>query len=428
MRYSIQSKGYIDPMRIAVLSESLLLQVRDEPGLYVVDPWIRIIEMMATECASELNLVAPVLSVTSTSQVCKRHWHIRPANIKLFPLPPYTRYVSYYRQLFSSPFRFIGTIFQAFKVSDLVVLRGPSPATTPFILAAKFLHKPIVIFLLSDITQQPDQLRSPRLYRRILARGIVSVLALEEFLAVRAADFIFPYSRDISRRNRIRSQKMLRVQDPHVRLSSFHFRDDSVPVLKGWGTPQNPIKLLRVCWLIPSKGLTTLIKSLGILKSRGLCVSLTICGDERKAGYKETLTDLVNSLGLTDEVSFIGWVPHDTLDQIYISHNIHVLSSLAEGTPRVMIEAFSKGLPSVITRVGSVADEIVDRQEALIIPAADSIKMANSIEEIVSNHRLRQHLIKSAYVYAKRNSFEGLFNKIWDAIKAVSDNAKNGNL
>ena len=65
------------------------------------------------------------------------------------------------------------------------------------------------------------------------------------------------------------------------------------------------------------------------------------------------------SLGITSTTRFLGWRPKDEVHAILRSADVFVLSSLHEGLPTSILEAFVAGLPVVTTRVSGV-EEMID--------------------------------------------------------------------
>lgn len=105
---------------------------------------------------------------------------------------------------------------------------------------------------------------------------------------------------------------------------------------------------------------------------------LTIVGDGRK---RKSLETLAASLGVTDRVTFAGYLPagqgvRDALD----AADIFVLPSRTEGLPRAMIEAMARGLPCIGSAVGGIP-ELLPPED--LVPAGDVPALADKIMELI---------------------------------------------
>ena len=74
-------------------------------------------------------------------------------------------------------------------------------------------------------------------------------------------------------------------------------------------------------------------------------------------GDQSRLTRLAAKLGLTNNVVFLGALPHDkVLEVLEDSVDIYVQPSRLEGMPRAVLEAMSVGCPVVASRVGGIPE------------------------------------------------------------------------
>lgn len=102
---------------------------------------------------------------------------------------------------------------------------------------------------------------------------------------------------------------------------------------------------------------------------------------------------LVGSVGNSDYfyilrkmgVSFdhIAHIPNEKMVDAMSGFDIFVLPSLEDGFGLVVSEALQAGFPVVTTRNAGAADAIVDGQNGFVVPAQDSIALANAIMNAV---------------------------------------------
>jgi glycosyltransferase involved in cell wall biosynthesis len=71
--------------------------------------------------------------------------------------------------------------------------------------------------------------------------------------------------------------------------------------------------------------------------------------------------------------------------------DVLALSSVprSEGMPTVILEAMACGLPVVATRVGAVAEEVVDGQTGLIVEPLDDDALAGALARLAADAQLR---------------------------------------
>jgi glycosyltransferase involved in cell wall biosynthesis len=108
---------------------------------------------------------------------------------------------------------------------------------------------------------------------------------------------------------------------------------------------------------------------------RLLCV-----GRDTATGQRAVLEDLVAELGLERHVTFLGH--RDDVPDLLAAMDVLVLPSHEEGLPNSILEAMASALPVVATRVGGVAELLVDGDGGRIVPSRDPSALGEAIAEI----------------------------------------------
>ena len=118
---------------------------------------------------------------------------------------------------------------------------------------------------------------------------------------------------------------------------------------------------------------------------------LIIVGD---GNLKDELWQIAKSLGIDQKIDIVG----EREPYGYMRHaDIFVLSSLYEGFAIVLLEAASLGLPIVSTDCNYGPNEIIENgRSGLLVPVADSAKLASSIIRLVEDKKLRSSLALEA--------------------------------
>ena len=69
-----------------------------------------------------------------------------------------------------------------------------------------------------------------------------------------------------------------------------------------------------------------------------------------------------------------------------------VLPSLWEGFGLVLLEAMSRRLPIIASRVSAIPEVVADGETGLLVPARDVDGLANAMRTLLSDRVLRRHM------------------------------------
>jgi glycosyltransferase involved in cell wall biosynthesis len=140
-------------------------------------------------------------------------------------------------------------------------------------------------------------------------------------------------------------------------------------------------------------------------------------------GPRETLDDydhlveLVTSLGLSDKVDFTGYVSQDQLAS-YFQHALgYVFPSANEGFGLPVLEAFSFGLPVIISRQGALMEVAGDA--ALIFETSDTEALLQSMKLLVEDPDLRKELGEKGRIRLDQFTAEKFFLSLEKAFKEI---------
>ena len=180
-------------------------------------------------------------------------------------------------------------------------------------------------------------------------------------------------------------QKDIRIVSNGIDARKF------IPNLSKNGAPPVVGCFARV---VPVKGQFTFIKACKkVLENHK--ASFVIIGEvQDDPTYYDQCRALVDDLGLTEDVKFIGYV--DNLLEWYHKVDIFVLPSLWEGIPLALLEAMSCGLPCVCTAVGGVPDILSDTGVGYLVPPDDPNSMSSRITQLLDDETLRKGMGKRA--------------------------------
>jgi glycosyltransferase involved in cell wall biosynthesis len=165
------------------------------------------------------------------------------------------------------------------------------------------------------------------------------------------------------------------------------------------------IKLLYVGKLDRAKSVDTILSAIDLLdehyKNR---IRLRIVG----TGYEENyLKESARTKGIDRLVSFEGPVPFGPdLDRYYRESNIFILSSIYEGTPKVLFEAMANRLAIIATSVGGVPSATENGKSAYLVPPGSPESIRDAIVKVISDEKLRSDLIENGTRIVSENTTE----------------------
>lgn len=154
--------------------------------------------------------------------------------------------------------------------------------------------------------------------------------------------------------------------------------------------PEGVFRLLFVGRLAPGRNVEQVIKAMPELPSN---VELRIVGEEvslnirQDQNYMDKLGQLVNSLGISDKVTFVGPKYDDGLVSEYRSADVFVYTSRYENFGQTILEAAAAGLPLVSTPVGVANDLIQDGKTGVLVPHGDSDAIVTAVESLMTADR-----------------------------------------
>ncbi len=166
-----------------------------------------------------------------------------------------------------------------------------------------------------------------------------------------------------------------------VQLQEKDFRDKA----REYASQQEPFQLVFVGSLAQRyKGVDVLLKALAHCQESGRRFHLNIIGDGK---YREEYETLTGELGLTADVHFVGSLAGATAVREYLDQaDALVHPSKTEGLPRAVIEAMSRALPVLASRVGGIPELLAE--EDLVCPGDEKVLAEKMMETFSSTSRL----------------------------------------
>jgi glycosyltransferase involved in cell wall biosynthesis len=158
-----------------------------------------------------------------------------------------------------------------------------------------------------------------------------------------------------------------------------------------WPT-KNGFTLLYVGRLEPVKNHSLLLKAFCLAITKMPELRLWMVGD---GSEREALERLAGELGIAEEVTF--WGQQIDVSPFFSAADSFIMSSKSEGLPISLLQAFSLGLPVIVTDVGGMAEVVRLAQAGLTVSAKDPAEMTAAILRMACNVTERQQFAMNAY-------------------------------
>ncbi len=203
----------------------------------------------------------------------------------------------------------------------------------------------------------------------------------------------------------------LKCHAGRVVVSSCLYQHEMVP--KNDLVMHDPPGILFVGYLRPEKGVDILLDAFDRLRAKRK-LSLTIVGgSDRATVVEQEIRDRITSSPYHDDIQNKGMIDFgEELFELYRSHDMYVLPSRSEGTPRSVVEARAFGCPVIATRVGGIPTSVVDGENGLLVPPNDPIALAHAMQRMLDDDALRRRLSQTGIDQGPHYSLESFADQL----------------
>jgi glycosyltransferase involved in cell wall biosynthesis len=145
-----------------------------------------------------------------------------------------------------------------------------------------------------------------------------------------------------------------------------------------------------------------------------------------RGAEEDNLKAQAEALGVSGNIRFIGWVPHDDLPRYLSSAHIYVSTALSDaGIAASTAEAMSCGLPAIITDFGDNGKWVEDGINGFLIPLQSPEVLASRILQLLKNGEERETFGKrNREIIEDRNNWPkemGKMEKLYESLVASDE-------
>lgn len=165
-------------------------------------------------------------------------------------------------------------------------------------------------------------------------------------------------------------------------------RQDRGAARAALGLPDGSFAMVMLATLLPYKGHADVLQALGAVRGdlpEGWCLLLA----GRDEGIGGALKEQARSLGIADNVRFLGELTPDEVPKLLAAGDLGLLASHEEGFPNAALETMAAGLPMLATAAGGAAEAVEDRITGRLVPPQDPAALSQALRELAADPPLR---------------------------------------
>jgi glycosyltransferase involved in cell wall biosynthesis len=190
--------------------------------------------------------------------------------------------------------------------------------------------------------------------------------------------------------NAVNDNQIKIIRGAGVDLSSYCYQEENNTVLI----------VTMACRLLKDKGVFEYIEAAKILKQKLPNVEFELYGDIDIHNPASLTSNDIENIKKDGFIKVYGF--SSNIAKVFQESNIVVLPSYREGLPKVLIEAAACGRAVVTTNVPGCRDAIEPNITGLLCKVKDSKSLANMIEKLIIDNKLRNSMGKEGRKLAEQ--------------------------
>lgn len=139
------------------------------------------------------------------------------------------------------------------------------------------------------------------------------------------------------------------------------------------------LSILTIGRLHWKKGLEYTLEALAIFKKGGYSFHYTIVGEGEEL---ERLVFAAHQLGIAEQVTFLGKLPHEQIPAVMQKHDVYIQYSLQEGFCNAVLEAQAAGLLCIVSDAEGLSENVLDAITGWVVKRRNPAALAEKIMEV----------------------------------------------
>lgn len=218
----------------------------------------------------------------------------------------------------------------------------------------------------------------------------------------------------------IKDESKLEVVFDAVDYAYFHGATETYPLEKHYPPSSGKFKVASIAALVDHKDIPTFINMAEqLIKNMGrMDMHFFIIGE---GVLRNELESLVNEKGLQAHITFTEFM--NDMPTVMKSLDAYVFTSKSEAFGSTILEALSAGLPVVATATGAGKEILQHGKDALIADIGDYQSLAHHVNNLLTHHEMRNHLILNGYQTAQSYSVDSYVQQMEAVYLSCINNA-----
>jgi glycosyltransferase involved in cell wall biosynthesis len=205
-----------------------------------------------------------------------------------------------------------------------------------------------------------------------------------------------------------------------IDLSLFKSENNGEYLKEKYSIPDKPI-VLYTGRISGEKRLDVLINAIPLVLD-AYDAYFVICGEGRE---RKNIEALVNRLGLSENVTFTGFLPNKEFPDIYSIADIFAIPSESELQSIVTMEACASGLPIVAAGKDALPELVQNPENGLLFTPGDSVGLSGKIVELLSDDDLRKRMGENSRKLIQKHTLENTISQFEELYKEAIVNYKS---
>ncbi len=134
--------------------------------------------------------------------------------------------------------------------------------------------------------------------------------------------------------------------------------------------------------------------------------------------YLNEVTKAIKDSPFASDIFVTGYFPHDNLSELCACANAFIFPAVKEGVGLPVLEAMATGVPVCCAKTPALSE--IAGESALYFDPDSIEETAKTLEQIVSDEKLRQTLIESGLERARRFTWDKTAQRTLDVLKEVT--------
>ncbi len=207
-----------------------------------------------------------------------------------------------------------------------------------------------------------------------------------------------------------------------IDLTKFSPLNEGSYLKKRYGLPEK-ITCLFVGRLDKEKNIDVFLKAVALIKHK-LDFHTVVVG---KGAEEEDLKNLAQELGISDCVTFTGYLPEEDLHNIYKVGDVFIMPGIAELQSLVTMEAMACGLPVIGANAVALPHLIHDQRNGFLFEPGNEKDLADKLYIILQNKELREKMSKESLEMIKEHDVDRVMDRTEEAYREVIEEYKRKN-